>query len=93
MAHRLVVLDGVLHFPTGGLDANLEHNAPSMLMRFYDAGDMDTCPWPFETKDRDLAVRLAIALYAERETNDTWKLGDTVELPDGQPFDFDSLVP
>lgn len=85
--HTLVVEDGHLSFPTGGPDGGT-----SILMRFYEAGDMDTCPWPFEPKDKDLRHRLAIALYDERESNSTFGVRDTVVLPDGQPFDFDAVL-
>lgn len=95
--HRLVAKDGTLYFPTGCVYLDPEGgDAASMLMYRYDLGDFDRIPWPLKSPHRDgdtLRRQLACALYDERETNDTFRYGDTVELPDGTPFDFDSLVP
>lgn len=95
--HRLAAIDGRLYFPTGCVYLDPQGGeAPSLLMRVYDAGDCDTCPWPMVSSSatqEELRTRLACALYDERETNDTFSYGDTVELPDGTPFDFDSIVP
>lgn len=83
---RLLVLWGQLYFPTGG-----SNSGPSLLVRMYDAGDFDTCPWPMEQQHRKLLAR---ALFDERETNETWLHNEDViiELPDGTAFDFDQLV-
>jgi hypothetical protein len=91
--HTLVVVDGSLYFPTGDFE---DASKPSLLMRMYDAGDCDTCPWPMVSSHKtvdELRVRLAIALYDERETNSTFGIHDKVALPDGELFDFDLLVP
>lgn len=89
---RLIVRDGRLYFPTG----DRYDSGPSMLIRVYPAGDCDTCPWPlasaFSTED-ELRVRLACALFDERESNATFPNRATIELPDGEVFDFDPLVP
>lgn len=81
---RLTFEFGALHWPTGA--------EPSLLVRRYDAGDMDTCPWPADYTDPALAYRLARALYDERETNDTFADNCNVELPDGTTFDFDLVL-
>lgn len=86
-AIRLLNIDGYLYFPTGDYD---DPTQPAILIRRYDAGDCDTCPWPFNTKE--LRERLACALFDERECNDTFKIGSTIELPDGTVFDFDQYV-
>jgi len=93
---RLVAIDGVLYFPKGGR-AETEpwdecEDKPSLLVRTYDAGDCDTCPWPmvsqFSTREQ-LVERLQIALYDETQTNAFFHEDiDGIELPDGTPFDF-----
>jgi hypothetical protein len=95
MNHRLVNVDGTLYFPKGGVDNDLKRQAdePSLLLCVYDAGDCDTIPWPLESAHASTEVlchRLAAALYDERETNDHFGVDDTIELPDGTPFDFDT---
>lgn len=92
--HRLLVKDGQLYFPVSSKFWEPDAiGQPSLLVRMYDSGDADTIPWPFpEDRQAEMARRLARALYDERETNDEWGFGDTVELPDGQAFDFDNLV-
>ena len=96
--HRLTVEDGTLYFPYGAQwgTLNADGNVPSLLMRVYDAGDCDTCPWPMVSAFRtesELRIGLACALYDERETNGRFAYGDSIELPDGTTFDFDPLVP
>ena len=95
---KLTVISGVLHFPIGGADANFKPKAdePSLLVYFYPSGDVDTIPWPLTQREyssrtvSDLRRQLAGALYNERESNPLFPQGlDTVELPDGQFFNFD----
>lgn len=91
-AHALLAIEGDLYFPTG---ANSDPNTPSLLLRRYDSGDCDTCPWPMVSEFRDeaeLMEALAMSLYDERETNPTFGTSDTVLLPDGTPFDFDAIL-
>ena len=97
----LVALDGQLYFPTGGNDALAGRwdcpELPSLLLRRYREGDCDTCPWPMEQYGKtanDLRYRLASALYDEREMNCFWPITEpvTILLPDGQEFDFDTVL-
>jgi hypothetical protein len=94
-APKLVVVDGNLNFPYGGLNrVSFEPDPlqPSMLIKRYDAGDIDLIPWPMKSDFRDeaqLRKDLASALYDERETNSAFPYEvHVVELPDGTPFDF-----
>lgn len=98
---RLLAIDGTLYFPTGGPHPAGEADLagpdwPSLLTRVYTSGDCDTVPWPLSSPYstiQELYVRLAVALYDERESNDTWPLGGVViELPDGREFDFDAVL-
>jgi len=72
------------------------HIGDTMLMKVYDAGDIDTIPWPFkETShwDRDKwNEALASALYDARETGDLPSATRTVLLPDRQEFVIDDYV-
>ena len=95
---KLTTISGVLHFPVGGGDANFKPKAdePSLLVYFYPSGEVDTIPWPLTQREystrtsADLRRQLAGALYNERESNSLFPQGlDTVELPDGQVFNFD----
>jgi hypothetical protein len=99
---QLIEQDGRLHFPHGGSDWDaipMQHNCaelPSMLVKRYEGGDIDTCPWPMVpaeyTNDTvwDLRARLASALYDERESNAFWPNEPvTIMLPDGERFDLD----
>jgi hypothetical protein len=63
-----------------------------MLIKRYEDGDNDTCPWPSEyTNDWDLRARLASALYDERESNACWPNEPVmILLPDGERFDLDA---
>lgn len=97
----LTVEDGTLYFPMGGSDAmNGEWDCPelpSLLLRRYDAGDCDTCPWPMRSDfatEAELRERLARALYDERETNACWPAhGEVVILlPNGERFDWDGVL-
>jgi hypothetical protein len=84
----LIVQDGQLHYPFGGYDGGA-----SLLIRRYDEGDCDTCPWPMAEDDEyDLLKRLALALYDERETNTHFPHGTTILLPNGERFDFDRFL-
>lgn len=92
---RLVAIDGMLHFPFGGINATLREapSEPSLLLKMYDAGDCDTVPWPLVSEHAtraELRKRLASALYDERETNSEFPSDASIELPDGTPFDFDA---
>lgn len=94
---RLTVEHGVLHFPNGGADFDVSfdavENLPSMLLLQYPAGDCDTIPWPMpECNLPALRLRLARALFDERETNDFFPTDAVIELPDGTVFDFDSFL-
>lgn len=87
--HRLVVEHGRLCFPTGDW---MEIDKPSLLV-VGEPGDCDTCPWPIVEGVYSVAKQrgiLAAALFGERETNETFGVHDTIELPDGTPFDFDA---
>lgn len=94
---RLMAIDGMLFFPMGGMDLDAETveetygraDKPSVLLRYYPAGDVDVVPWPWT---QDYTERLAIALYDERECNKFFPSDAAIELPDGTPFDFDSHV-
>jgi len=99
---RLVDIDGRLFFPTGGNPsdfaiADADRNIPCLLLRMYPAGDCDTCPWPMKSEFaslEQLRQRLAIALYDERECNETWPRDSdiVIELPDGTVFDMDAVL-
>ncbi len=89
---RLIARHGCLWFPQGG-GFDESPDEPSMLMKTYAAGDMDSIPWPeLVTADeplrRTLRERLARALYDERECNPFFANEARIELPDGTPFDF-----
>jgi len=87
--YRLIAKDGRLYFPTGDWENAAN---PSLLYRRYDAGDVNTCCWPIRNaKDKKI---LAHALYDERETNNTWSVREeaVIELPDGQPLEWEHLV-
>lgn len=90
---RLLNRDGTLYFPHGGCGER--EDSPSLLLRRYDAGDVDTIPWPmysdFATK-ADLEHRLASALYDERECNPFFEFNAVIELPDGTVFEFDEVL-
>jgi hypothetical protein len=94
---RLMAIDGYLNFPQGGMDldaVNVEdvygrEDKPSILLRRYSTGDVDTIPWPWA---HDYTERLAYALFDERECNRFFPTGAVIELPDGTPFDFDRYV-
>ena len=95
---QLTVISGVLHFPFGGIDAEFKpkDNEPSLLVYFYPSGEIATIPWPLTQREystrtaSDLRRQLAGALYNERESNALFPQGlGTVELPDGQFFNFD----
>jgi len=89
---KLLNIGGRLHYPTGGPDGDTD---PSLLMHVYEAGDCDTCRWPWKDPAKEKVI-LACALYDERETNPTWKIysEDQILLPDGTPFyDWEHLVP
>ena len=95
--HRLLDKDGTLYFPHGGhTDTAYEvESEPALLLARYDAGDCDTIPWPLKSEfstDEEVKKRLARALYDERETNRFFGLHAKIELPDGTPFDFDSIL-
>jgi hypothetical protein len=98
---RLVVDQGNLCFPHGGF---FEHDGqtlwddpstPSLLIYRYAAGDVDTFAWPLVGSFAEVQkkrIRLASALYAERECNPCFPPDALIELPDGEPFDFDQLL-
>ena len=98
---RLVIDHGDLCFPHGGF---FEHDGetlwddpstPSLLIYRYAAGDIDTFAWPLVGSFAELQkkrIRLASALYAERETNPCFPADALIELPDGSPFDFDQVL-
>jgi hypothetical protein len=101
----LIAKNNSLYFPQGGddwaADGDVRRDCPdhpSLLIRRYDEGDMDTCPWPMVPSEHytleDLRHNLALALYDERETNGCWpaKLAVTILLPDGTPFDLDDVL-
>ena len=97
MKHTLINKDGTLYFPHGGYtdNWNQERGQPAMLIRRYDAGDCDTIPWPLKSDFHDeesLKIRLARALYDERECNSFFGIHDEILLPDGTPFDFDTVL-
>lgn len=94
---RLMAIDGMLFFPMGGADLSAEsmesmfdrEDKPSLLMHDYAAGDVDMIPWPWK---QDYTLRLARALFDERECNKFFTNDVSIELPDGTPFDFDQYV-
>ena len=100
----LTAKDGRLHFPHGGDDWTGEGptrrdcpELPSLLICRTDAGDCDSCPWPMTSEyatAAQLRERLALALYDERESNSCWpnKPEVLILLPDGERFDFDSVL-
>ena len=64
----------------------------TLLLRVYDAGDCDTCPWPMVSDystAAQLRERLAITLYDAREMGDIPSDADIVLLPDDTEFHFD----
>ena len=98
---RLVIDHGDLCFPHGGHDTwegggvYDDPAIPSLLIYRYAAGDIDTFAWPLTGRFADVQkkrVRLASALYAERECNPCFPPDALIELPDGEPFDFDQIL-
>ena len=98
----LIAENGELLFPAGGTDFDTglydQEDLPKLLLCRYDAGDCDICPWPMipaewsqETVD-GLQVRLAKALFDEREMNQFFPGDAVILLPDGSRFDFDSIL-
>lgn len=98
----LIAKDDRLYFPCGGSDWDVipvRHacaDIPSMLVKRYEGGDIDTCPWPMAAAEwsdatvLDLRGRLASALYDERESNACWPNEPVIILlPDGERFDLD----
>jgi hypothetical protein len=64
----------------------------AILLRVYDAGDCDSCPWPMVSDystEAQLRERLAIALYDAREMGDIPSDAHIVLLPNDEPFHFD----
>ncbi len=98
----LILKNGTLYFPHGGSDAmNGDWDVfeyPSLLLRRYPAGDCDTCRYPFvpaeysDDTEHDLRVRLAFALYDERECNAYFPDDAVILLPNGERFDFDWIL-
>ena len=90
---HLIAIDGILYFPHGGCP-----DVPTMLIKFYEAGDCDTIPWPLvphpytSATVESLERRLASALYDERETNVLFPIDAKISLPDGALFDFDAIL-
>lgn len=99
---RLVIDHGSLCFPHGGNDTwegggvYDDPAIPSMLIYRYAAGDIDTFSWPLvaatSAELKKKRIRLAAALYGERETNPCFPSDALIELPDGEPFDFDQVL-
>lgn len=98
---RLVIDHGNLCFPHGGHDTwegggvYDDPAIPSLLIYRYDAGDIYTFAWPLTGSFAEVQkkrIRLAAALYAERECNPCFPADATIELPDGSPFDFDQIL-
>ena len=100
---QLIAKDDRLYFPRGGDDWDVTPvrrscaDVPSILVKRYEAGDMDTCPWPMvpsewsEDTAEDLRAKLASALYDERESNAYWPNEPVIILlPDGESFDLDA---
>jgi hypothetical protein len=98
MKITLVAEDGNLLFPHGGSDMMQFDcpDVPTILLCRYQAGDCDTCPWPMVPTEHndldDLRVRLARALYDEREMNEFFPVDAVILLPDGERFDFDFVL-
>lgn len=98
---RLVIDHGDLCFPHGGHDTwegggvYDDPAIPSLLIYRYAAGDIDTFKWPLTGRFAEIQkkrIRLAAALYNERETNPCFPSDALIELPDGSPFDFDQVL-
>lgn len=91
---QLIVKDGALYVP-GVMASGVQHE-DSLLLRRYDAGDVDTVPWPLVSPYAgidELEDRLASALYDERECNPAMPSNEsTVILPDGKTFDFEEVL-
>lgn len=63
-----------------------------ILLRMYAAGDCDSIGWPFSRSPSQLARQkgnLAMALFDARECG-LVPNESVVELPNGEPFDFDA---
>lgn len=101
----LIAKNNSLYFPHGGDDwaaaGDVRRDCPehpSLLIRRYDEGDIDTCPWPMVPSEHytleDLRHNLASALYDERESNACWpnKPEVIILLPDGERFDLDDVL-
>ena len=101
----LIAKNNSLYFPHGGDDwaaaGDVRRDCPehpSLLIRRYDEGDIDTCPWPMVPSEHytleDLRHNLASALYDERESNACWpnKPEVVILLPDGERFDLDDVL-
>ena len=100
----LINKDGRLYFPHGGDDwtgdGPTRHDCfelPSLLICQHDSGDCDTCPWPMVSEyatAAELRLRLASALYDEREINPHWpnRPDVVILLPDGERFDLDARM-
>lgn len=101
----LIAKNKSLYFPHGGDEwaaaGDVRRDCPehpSLLICRYDAGDVDTCPWPMVPSEHytleDLRHNLATALYDERESNACWpnKPEVIILLPDGERFDLDDVL-
>lgn len=89
MPIKLKAIDGILcvarediHDPTVKKYSSEE----MALIRRYEEGDVDTCPWPM-TK-REHRERLQVTLYDARETGVIPSRDNSVILPDGTEFNF-----
>lgn len=101
---QLIDKDGRLYFPYGGDKFEGEKtewdcpDVPSLLLKFYAAGDCDTIPWPMvpgpysSSTVEGIEQLLACALYDERESNPFFFSDAKIALPDGKIFDFDAIL-
>jgi hypothetical protein len=91
---RLVVMNGVLHFPHGGSDFDVAFDrlerVPSLLIAQQPKGGHASIPFPLRIAGD--AENLIHALQAERECNKFFPDDAIIELPDGTVFDFDVLL-
>lgn len=91
---QLVVIHGMLATPPSAIVDALQKEwsdgQAAVLLRRYDAGDVDSIPWPWLATRTDLE-NLSCALYDAREMG---LIPDNpiVLLPDGTPFNIDRHV-
>lgn len=88
---KLTVIDECLNIPNSAISDALQREWANgddvLLLRRYDAGDVDTIPWP--NPDKGDLENLRAALYDAREMGQIPGNTTSVLLPDGSEFTID----